>query len=147
MKLCISNIGLQGNLKWVRVERDPLQMEPLTTEDQQASVYPPDVLVSFTTTYERKNLKHTTLSILQVNGVRRLVGPLPDKISCLHLLSWCINCKISEGTELERQEGTEKAERSLKMESSTQTRRDSLGMPAFFILLGFLLVFERKDPL
>jgi hypothetical protein len=55
--------------------------------------------------------------------------------------------RISEGMELERQEGTENAERNLKMESSTQTRRDSLGMQALFILLDFLLVLERKDPL
>ncbi|KAG6776018.1 hypothetical protein POTOM_019521 [Populus tomentosa] len=45
---------------------------PLTTEDQQARVYPSYVLVSFTSTYGRKNLKHMTLSILQVNDIRRL---------------------------------------------------------------------------
>ena len=56
--------------------------KPLTTEDQQARVYPSYVLVSFTSTYGRKNLKHTTLSILKVNDMRRLVGPLPDKIRC-----------------------------------------------------------------
>ncbi|KAL3592336.1 hypothetical protein D5086_010976 [Populus alba] len=39
--------------------------KPLTTEDQQARVYPSYVLVSFTSTYGRKNLKHMTLSILQ----------------------------------------------------------------------------------
>jgi hypothetical protein len=39
---------------------------------------------------------------------------------------------------LECQEGTENAERNLKMESSIQTRRDSLGTLAFLLILDYL---------
>jgi len=79
------NIGLQGNLKWVRVERDPLQMALRSLWQLKISKhgYIHHMCSSrLRLLHGRKNLKHMTLSILQVNGVRRLVGPLPDKIRC-----------------------------------------------------------------
>jgi hypothetical protein len=55
--------------------------KPLSTEHQQEKVCPSHLLVTFVTSYWRETFKLVTLSSMQVNEVKRLVGPLPEKLS------------------------------------------------------------------